>query len=123
MTVPETFLACPASIPCYDAVSARLRALFPDAEEKVDRTQTAYARGVQFAWLSAPKRKADHGGVVLSFALPERLDSQRVFAAVEPYPGRWMHHMLLRAPEELDDACERWLTEAWAFAARRGRRR
>lgn len=123
MTVPESFLACPESIPCYEAVYTRLTGMFPEAAVKVDRTQTAFSRGVQFAWLSAPKRKADRGGVVLSFSLPERAESDRIFASVEPYPGRWMHHMLLRGPDALDEACEAWLRGAWDFAGRRSVRR
>ena len=119
MTFPEAFLACPASIACYEAVRDQIRAAFPEATEKVDRTQTAFRRGVQFAWLSAPRKKADHGAVVLSFSLPERVNSPRVFSSAELYPGRWMHHVLLRGPEELDAECLGWLGGAWAFAHRR----
>lgn len=119
MTMPDIFLTCPASIPCYRETCARIRAAFPAAALKVDRTQAAFVRGVQFAWLSAPKRKSDQGCVILSFALPERLASPRIFASTEPYRGRFMHHMLLRSPDELDGACLAWLTEAYAFAERR----
>ena len=121
MMMPETFLAFPQSIPCYEAVCTRIQAAFPHAALKVDRTQTAFVRGVQFAWLSAPRRKADQGGLVLSFSLPERASSPRIFASGEPYPGRFMHHMLLRAPEELDSECLGWLSRAWNFAERRER--
>ena len=121
MRMPETLLAFPESIPCYEEVCARMLAAFPAAALKVSRTQTAFVRGVQFAWLSAPRRKADHGGVMLSFALPELAASPRVLASSEPYPGRFMHHMLLRTPDELDGECLGWLCRAWDFAQRRKR--
>ena len=116
--MPERFLAMPESIACYEAILTRLRSAFPEAAVKVSRTQTALARGVQFAWLSVPRRRRDRGSVVLSFALPERVDSPRVFASAEPYPGRWMHHMLIGSPEELDGECLGWLAAAWAFGGR-----
>ena len=118
MTMPEAFLRYPASIPCYEAVCGHILAAFPEATIKVSRTQTAFVRGVQFAWLSPPRRKADAGCVTLSFALPERVRSPRVFASAEPYPGRFMHHMLLRATEVLDEECLAWLARAWQFAQR-----
>lgn len=122
VTIPETFLACPAGMVCYEAVRDQICKAFPEATVKVDRTQAAFRRGVQFAWLSAPRKMADRGAVVLSFSLPERVNSPRVFASVEPYPGRWMHHVLLRGPEELDLECLGWLAGAWAFASWRARR-
>lgn len=118
MTMPETFLAFPASIPLYEAVLARLREAFPDAAFKVSRTQTALVRRKQFAWLSAPKRKADAGAVMLSFGLPEPEASPRVFSRVEPYPGRFMHHVMIRDVAELDAECLDWLRRAWAFGGR-----
>ena len=119
MTIPETFFCFPASIPCYERVRAQIQAAFPDAAVKVDRTQTAFVRGVQFAWLSAPRRKRDDGCVILSFSLPEPATSPRIFARAEPYPGRYMHHLLLRGSEELDAACLGWLARAWEYAGTR----
>lgn len=123
MTMPETFFNFPESIPTYEAALAYLQTVFPDASLKVDRTQAALTHGVQFAWLSAPKRKKDAGCVILSFALPEQATSPRIFASVEPYPGRWMHHLLLHTPNELDEACVAWLRLAYDFAGRRNAER
>ena len=119
MSMPETLLAFPQSIVCYEAVCARIRAAFPGAAIKVSRTQTAFVRDVQFAWLSAPRRKADHGCVMLSFSLPEPVTSPRIFNRSQPYPGRFMHHMLISGPEALDAECLGWLSRAWAFAQRK----
>lgn len=118
MTMPETLLRFPASIPCYEAICAQIQSAFPEAAVRIARTQTAFVRGVQFAWLSAPRRKRDDGCVILSFALPEPISSERIFACAQPYPGRFMHHML-QAPGALDEECLGWLARAWDFAERR----
>lgn len=62
-----------------------------------------------------------HGGVknrncvMLSLFLPERLDSPRVAAAAEPYPGRWTTHFCLTDPEELDEDLWAWTARARRF--------
>ena len=46
----------------------------------------------------------------------------RVVAASEPYPGRWTHHLLLTAPEDVDGLLAAWLAEAYRFAREKQRR-
>ena len=82
---------------------------------KHDRTQTAFVRNVQFAWVSLPRRKADAGAVMLSIGMPSRIDSPRILHAAEVAPGRWMHHMLIRAEAGLDTEVMTWLEAAWAL--------
>ena len=36
--------------------------------------------------------------------------------AVEPYPNRWTHHVLIGTVEEIDDELLSWIEEAAAFA-------
>ena len=43
--------------------------------------------------------------------------------AVEPYPGRWTHHILVRTPEEIDGELLAWIDEAYAFANAKGQMR
>lgn len=54
--------------------------------------------------------------IVLSFGLGRELRSERIFAAVEPYPGRWTHHMCVTDTAELDDELFSFLAEAHEFA-------
>lgn len=86
-----------------------------DVSVKHDRTQTAFVRKVQFAWLSLPRRKADAGAVMLSIGLVSRLDSPRILHAAEVSPGRWMHHLLIRTEDEFDAEVRAWLEAAWAL--------
>ena len=60
---------------------------------------------------------------MISFGLAHRLDSSRVAVAVEPYPGRWTHHVLLTRQEGLDGELLDWLREAWSFSKQKRRKR
>ncbi len=88
---------------------------FGDVTVKHDRTQTAFVRRLQFAWVSLPRRKADAGALMLSIGLPFRVESPRLLHAAEVAPGRWMHHMLLREEADLDGEVIGWLEAAWSM--------
>ena len=91
---------------------------------RVTKTQVSWGNPFLFAMLSHPRRAADRkaGALLATFGLGRRLDSPRIFQAVEPYPGRWTHHLLLARPEEVDGEVAAWLAEAWAFAREKGRK-
>ena len=91
---------------------------------KVTKTQVSWGNPYLFAMLSHPRRAADRraGALLATFGLHRRLDSPRILQAVEPYPGRWTHHLLLARPEEVDGEVAVWLAEAWAFAREKGRK-
>ena len=46
-----------------------------------------------------------------------------IFRAVEPYPGRWTHHVMLNRPEDLDGAVRAWLAEAYDFSQAKRRKK
>jgi hypothetical protein len=54
---------------------------------------------------------------VLTVGLRRRDGSPRWKQIVEPYPGRFTHHLELRSPGEVDAEVEAWLREAWGLAA------
>lgn len=41
--------------------------------------------------------------IVVTFGLGYKVESPRIDVAVEPYPNRWTHHVLISSPEELDE--------------------
>ena len=55
--------------------------------------------------------------IVVTFGLGYRLESPRVDAAVEPYPGRFTHHVLVSGTGEVDDELMGWVKEAAVFSA------
>jgi hypothetical protein len=83
---------------------------------RIARTQVAFAGRRQFAWVWRPNRwtknRPEHS-VVLSFGLEERIVDRRIVEAVETAPGRWMHHVILLVPADLDDIVRGWLRRAY----------
>jgi hypothetical protein len=62
---------------------------------RLTATQVAFRHRIGFAWIWLPGTWLAHpdAEVVLSLGLRQRLDSPRWKQVVEPYPGRWMHHL------------------------------
>ena len=112
----------PLELGLYQALFARMAAAFPQASVKVQKSQISFYERRLFAAASLPIRRKKtwpERCLVVTAGLNRRLDSPRVAAAVEPYPGRWTHHILLTAPEEIDGELMCWLEEARDFAVRK----
>lgn len=105
----------PDALALYQTLAQRLDAAFPQASAKVQKTQISFYGPRLFAMVSLPRRKRDPG-LVVSFGLGRRESSPRIGMAVEPYPGRWTHHVPVIALEQLDGELLGWLREAWDFA-------
>ncbi|MFG6351588.1 MAG: hypothetical protein K1W21_08270 [Oscillospiraceae bacterium] len=104
----------PDSLALYEALFQRLDAAFPEASVKVQKSQVSFYGRRLFAMASLPRRKKDPG-LVVSFGLGRREPSPRITVAVEPYPGRWTHHVPVPEERELDGELLGWLWEAWEF--------
>lgn len=99
----------------YARIEGHILSTFPDVTVRHTKTQSAFARKVQFCWVTPPLRKADAGGVMLYIALPFPLDSPRVLRMGYPSPERYMHHILLHDEGEFDQEITGWLEAAWAL--------
>ena len=53
---------------------------------------------------------------VLTLGLSKPLDSDRVAAKTEPYPGRWTTHFVISETADLDEELFEWVAQAYAFA-------
>lgn len=114
------FSGFPASIPMYQELKARLEAAYPDLRVKLSKTQISFYNRRMFAMASPPWRRVKGwpaNYLLASFSLPYQKESPRVAQAVEPYPNRWTHHILLLTPEDVDQELLVWLDEAYRFAA------
>ena len=113
------FAPTPGGLALYAALEAAILQRFPGVEIRPRRTQVGFFHGCGFAWASPARRKRDRdaGRILLSLGLPAPVESPRILQAIEPYPGRWTHHLLLSSPADLDDALMAWLEEAHRFAA------
>jgi len=54
--------------------------------------------------------------LVISLSLRRRDDSPRWKEIVEPYPGRFMHHMELSTAADVDEELRALIAEAWEAA-------
>lgn len=120
---PFFFRDSPGSLPLYLALEERVLALFPDAHVRVQKTQISFSQRRNFAFASLlPARRAalrPNPYLTVTVGLNRRLDSPRVDASSEPYPGRWTHHILLGSVEEIDGELLGWIREAAEFSAQK----
>lgn len=103
----------------YEALFAQMERRFPDAKVKVQKSQISFYDRHLFAAASLPvRRKKDwpQKCLLVTFGLGYRLESARIAVAVEPYPNRWTHHVVVSQGEELDEELMGWLEEADQFA-------
>lgn len=117
-TLDEFFAGQEASRTLFDALQAEIR-LLGDVELRVTKSQVSFRRRIAFAWAWMPgeylRRKA--APLVLSLSLRRRDASPRWKQIVEPYPGRFTHHLELYSNADLDEEVRHWLREAWESAA------
>lgn len=110
----------PEALPLYEAFEQKVFAAVENVKVKVQKTQITFAGRHNFAFVSfLPVRKAKERPkvyIVVTFGLGYRAESPRIDAAVEPYPGRWTHHVLISEVDEIDDELMGWVREAAAFS-------
>ncbi len=115
----------PNALPLYEAAEALIVEMFPDVKIKIGKTQVSFSNRYGFAYLWPPNRKIKGRPglyIVLTFGLGRREAHERIVESVEPYPGRWTHHVLISSPDDLDEQVKNWLQEAYNFSMIKGRR-
>ena len=110
----------PEALPLYEAFEQKVFSEVHGVKVKVQKTQIAFSNRHNFAFVSfLPVRKAKERPkvyIVVTFGLGYCVESPRIDAAVEPYPGRWTHHVLLAGTGEIDDELIGWIKEAAVFS-------
>lgn len=109
----------PLELALYQTLFRSLETAFPEASVRVQKTQISFYGRHLFAAVSLPVRRRkgwpEHC-IVVTIGLSHRLESPRIAVAVEPYPNRWTHHVLVSGEEQIDGELLAWLKEAWAFS-------
>ena len=111
----ESFLAgSELGLAVLSRVRSALRDSHPGAVERTTRSQVAFRGRRGFAYLWRPRQYLGDAAaeVVLSLALPHRLESPRWKEVVHPAPTTWMHHLELGSARDVDDEVLEWLREA-----------
>lgn len=114
------FNRMPRMLPLYAALREKLERAYPDMDVRVAKTQISFRNRHVFAMASLPWRKVKgwpEAYLLVSFGLPCRKESPRIAQAVEAYPNRWTHHVLVVTEDEIDDTLMSWLDEAFWFSA------
>ncbi len=106
------------ALPIYAELRGRITERWPDVEIRVARTQISFKVRYGFAFVSTRRmgRRCLDVFIIVSFGLGREVRSGRIFAASEPYPGRWTHHVVVASPEEIDGELMGWIAEAHDFA-------
>lgn len=114
----------PQALFLYETFEEKLFSMLGDVTVKVQKTQIAFANRYNFAFVSfLPVRKAKDRPdtyIVVTFGLKHRVESPRIDGAVEPYPNRWTHHVLISQIEEIDEELMGWVKEAACFSEKKG---
>ena len=107
-----------AALPIYTELRSRVFAQWPDVEVRVARTQITFKARYGFAFVSTRRmgRRCPEVFIIVSFGLGREVRSERIFAASEPYPNRWTHHVIVASPDEVDGELMGWLAEAHDLA-------
>ena len=104
----------------YQAFCDAVLGKVPDTRIEVKKTQISFFNRWMFAAVSfAPVRKAKDRPkpfLTITFGLPYRTESDRIDLAVEAYPNRWTHHVMIGTAEEVDKELVSWIVEAAEFA-------
>lgn len=120
---PFFFRDSPGSLPLYLRLEERILAMYPETHVRVQKTQISFSHRRNFAFASLlPARRAalrPDPYLTVTVGLNRRLDSPRMDAVSEPYPGRWTHHIVIGDPEELDSELMGWIREAAEFSAQK----
>lgn len=110
----------PGALLLYGVFEQKVLSEVDGVTVKVQKTQIAFSNRHNFAFVSfLPVRKAKERPevyIVVTFGLGYCVESPRIDAAVEPYPGRWTHHVLIAGAGEVDDELMGWVKEAAAFS-------
>ncbi len=118
-TVTKFFSGRPIQLRLFDLVRQYLESL-GSREARVTKSQISFSNRRQVAWVWLPQPWAKNrppNCIVLSFGLGRRVDHPQIVQAVEPYPGRWMHHIIIETEADLNENVRKWLREAYEFGA------
>ena len=114
----QLFSGHEAALPLYVKLREEILTLWPDVEIRAARTQITFKARYGFAFVSTRRmgRRCPEVFIIVSFGLGREVRSERIFAASEPYPNRWTHHVIVASPDEVDGELMGWLAEAHDFA-------
>jgi hypothetical protein len=112
-TPEEFFDGSETGLAVFTAIASAI-ADFDGVAMRISKSQIAFRTRRGFAYVWRPSRYLKTNvPVVLSIALPVRVDSPRFKSIVNPARHTWMHHLELREPADVDHEVAEWLRMAY----------
>jgi hypothetical protein len=115
------FEKSPFAKPLFDALVIEVLQRLPETSVKVQKSQIALVSTKPYAavWLPIIEIK-DRPKVylIVSFGLDHELKHPRIVEVNQPYPQRWMHHVLITNFKDIDETMMDWLQQARDFSHR-----
>ena len=108
-----------ALLPAYGKLRAEMLRLYPSSEVRAKKSQISFRDPHPYVWVwtlaGHGSRKAGKGPLFITFASPFPIESPLIHTKLEPYPGRWTHHVAVNAPEEISEELIRLLQASHSF--------
>ena len=106
-------------LPAYLTLREELLHLFPDSEVWAQKSQISFRcpRPYCWVWTLAGHGSRKPGGrpMFVTFASPVPVDSPLIHTVVEPYPGRFTHHVQVSLPEDITEELLTLIQASHAF--------
>ncbi len=115
----DVFSKVPRGHELYLAFASRIHQMFQEVKVKVSKTQVSFSNRYVFAIASVPLRRKKEWPkecILITFGLPFQLEDPRIVEAVEAYPRRWTHHVLIQREDEIDEELMEWIGASYQFS-------
>jgi hypothetical protein len=108
-------------ISLFNAVEKMINSTGPVTME-VKKSVISIGTNTKFAWVWMPQpwsSERPEDCLVLTFGVGRYIENDKIVEAKEPYPGRWIHHVIIQVEDDLNDDVYQWLREAYTFSQNR----
>ncbi len=106
-------------LPVYFKLREEVLDMFPDSEVRVQKSQITFRWPHPYVWIwtlaGHGSRKPGSGPMFVTFAAPFPIESPLIHTKVEPYPGRWTHHVAVREPGDITKELMMFIQTSYAF--------
>ena len=111
----------PGALALYETLEAKILEQIEDVSIRVQTSQISFYNKHMFACASfarvRKKRELPEPYLVVTFGLGRQVTDPRIAVSVQPYPGRWTHHVVIGRESQIDEVLMDWIREAAAFSA------
>ena len=118
-SIDQFFSGKPEVRPLFDALVERILAAYPDVAIDVQKSQISFCAPRPFCWAWLPIRDGIKGRpahyLIITFGLNHKISHTRIAETVQPYPGRWTHHVIISQVAEIDVELMAWIDQAYQW--------